>query len=1533
MMRRTNVFVQRHVCLAVVFFMGLSAVTPAGGGITVSGDLTPAYIGADPWTIIDGDLKVGDTADGTLEITLGSSVSDFNGWIAYTSGTVADVNIIGTDSRWANSSNVYVGFQGDGALLVADGGAVTSVNGYLGRAATGVGEVVVTGVASSWLNSAYLYVGYDGDANMVVSDGGTVTDYYGSIGDQAGSYGQVTVTGEGSTWSNTDYLMVGNYGDAELTIAAGGQVTSYDGALGFMPGSTGSVVVTDANSAWTIDEDLTVGLWGQGELEITNGGQVTNEDGYIGGYNSWMLGDEVDTVGYDPNGIGQVLVSGAGSQWNNTDTLYVGYAGDANMVIADGGQVSDGYGMMSNDEGSQADVTVSGPNSVWVNTEGLGVGIYGNADLLVEDGGRVTSLESGIAMGPNSVGTVEVTGAGSLWSNTEELGVGIMGSGTLTIAHGGQVTNTDTYIGGLDADAPNVDASFLLGDTLNGTGIVEVTGAGSRWDSDGFLYVGYTGTGTLEVNDGGLVTSEYGAVAADPNSTGTVTITDADSKWSVAEGLAIGAYGQGDLTVSAGGFVGAKDMYIGGFDTAVIGGDANDIPQGTGTVTVTGVGSEIDADRSFSVGYTGAGEVNITDGGRVTNYTAYVGFEADANGVVTVSDDGSTWQTASIFVANHGQAQVLVEDGGLLNSSSGSLAWIGNGSFGTGVVTVRDPNSRWISQGSIYVGGGGDGTLNVSNGAQVTSTSGSLGFQSTGVGRVNVTDADSQWTTGLLTVGNSGEGTLAISAGGTVEAGNTYVGNSATGVAHVTVSGDGSLWAMDEAYLGTWGQADLTISAGGQVTDANAYVGMYEGSTGAVTVTGANSTWVSSGTLRVGQAGDANMVVSDGGTVEATDGFIGYAAGSTGQVTVTGADSLWQMDDLNVGYVGAGSLVISSGGAVDVNEIILGNHNVGTLLISDGGTLDANSVWIGQAKGLAVGTATVTGTGSLWTVDAGLYIGGTAAQAGGTGVLDVNDGGVVTADEVRIWENGTLSGDGTLTASMVLNSGTIAPGNSIGTLTIDGDLTMDPNSTFEVEVDNSGNSDKLVVTGDADIQGGTVKAIATETLRGTLEYTILDANSVTGTFDTLNTALLSVNVQSAELGYDADAVKLEVTALGFDDLDLVTKNQRAMGAALQTIAVGGGNAVTTVLQSVETDQGLRSGYEQLSGHTRPSLAPVTAAGATRFMGAVSRRLRRPGIAGLPTSGLLAMGGPDAGASTRSYDRNVNGTDFAMGNGTPVLNDRPWGVWGRGYGLFGDTDGDPEAPGYNYTTYGAAFGLDFQFTETLLLGVTTGYSDGDVDYDDSRNNSDLAATYFGLYGTWTTPGWYVDGLLAYSDLEHETRRYVDVMSERLDGELDGHAVSGYFETGFDWRRWSGWLLQPLAGLQFTYLHFDEYTETGGSSALGYDEQSYESYKSSLGMKFTKELLDDVTDGRVTMQVRARWQHEFGDTESIVDTYFASDPTTVFAVRDDDVDRDSAVLGVGLGAELGRRLRLHADYDVRANADETAHLVSAGLVYRW
>jgi T5SS/PEP-CTERM-associated repeat protein len=128
-------------------------------------------------------------------------------------------------------------------------------------------------------------------------------------------------------------------------------------------------------------------------------------------------------------------------------------------------------------------------------------------------------------------------------AEARNLAIGENGIGMLVIQSGGTLID--------------FGAGFV-GNLPGGRGTVTVTGMGSYWQNNGTLVVGGQGTGTLTIQDGGIVSSQSGAsVGLAAGSTGTVTVNGPSSTWidSPGGGLNIGSFGAGTLTIENGGTV------------------------------------------------------------------------------------------------------------------------------------------------------------------------------------------------------------------------------------------------------------------------------------------------------------------------------------------------------------------------------------------------------------------------------------------------------------------------------------------------------------------------------------------------------------------------------------------------------------------------------------------------------------------------------------------------------------------------------------------------------------------------------------------------------------------------------------------------------------------------------------------------------------------------------------------------------------------------------------------------------------------
>ncbi len=307
--------------------------------------------------------------------------------------------------------------------------------------------------------------------------------------------------------------------------------------------------------------------------------------------------------------------------------------------------------------------------------------------------------------------------------------------------------------------------------------------------------------------------------------------------------------------------------------------------------------------------------------------------------------------------------------------------------------------------------------------------------------------------------------------------------------------------------------------------------------------------------------------------------------------------------------IGLGTLILSgtnnySGGTTVTAGILQGD----TTSLQGGITNNSQVVFNQGAAGTytgnmtGTGTLTKTGTGTLTLSGTNTYTGATTITAGG---LSVN--GSITSP-VTIGAAGTLMGNGVITGNAT-NSGILAPGNSIGTITVIGNYTHNAGATYQVEANSAGQSDKLVVTGTATLNGGTVSVLA-ESGNYTMKtnYTILTAGSVVGTFANVTSNLAFL---TPSLSYDPTNVYLLLTRNDISFADVaVTSNQRSVASALDRISSAATGDMDTVVNTLFglSSQGARNSYDQMGGLSYLSLTGAGFSSIGSYINAISGRM-------------------------------------------------------------------------------------------------------------------------------------------------------------------------------------------------------------------------------------------------------------------------------------------------------------------------------------
>ena len=353
-----------------------------------------------------------------------------------------------------------------------------------------------------------------------------------------------------------------------------------------------------------------------------------------------------------------------------------------------------------------------------------------------------------------------------------------------------------------------------------------------------------------------------------------------------------------------------------------------------------------------------------------------------------------------------------------------------------------------------------------------------LSAAATGTGNSVVTFTSLNRTL-TLTGANTGDNTLAGA-----------LSNSPSTTLGVTKDGLGT-WIMS----GTSSYSGLTrINAGvlGFTTIAN--VGAGNSSLGAPTT-------VANGTINIG-ATTVGATLRYLGTVSASTDRVINLGGTTGGATLdasgTGSGTITYTSNLTATGVGVKTLTLTgtSGGINTVGGVIPDSSGGATSVTKAG-----NGTWN------LTGANTYTGA---TTVNAGiLFVNNVSGSGTGTGAVTVN-------------ANAILGGTGTIGGAVtVASGGFLAPGNSIGTLTVNNTVTLAAGSTYVVELNASGSQADLIRSTGITVTGAIPSISLTGTLAGTEEFLIAQnvsgTTAVTGTFAGLPNGSVVGNFSGTDL--------------------------------------------------------------------------------------------------------------------------------------------------------------------------------------------------------------------------------------------------------------------------------------------------------------------------------------------------------------------------------------------------------------------------------
>jgi subtilase-type serine protease len=534
------------------------------------------------------------------------------------------------------------------------------------------------------------------------------------------------------------------------------------------------------------------------------------------------------------------------------------------------------------------------------------------------------------------------------------------------------------------------------------------------------------------------------------------------------------------------------------------------------------------------------------------------------------------------------------------------------------------------------------------------------------------------------------------------------------------------------------------------------------------------------------------------------------------------------------------------------------------------------------------GSLIKSGSGQLILSGDNTYRGATTVNGG---LLTVN-GSLTSA--VTVNDSGTLGGSGRIAALLANSGARVAPGNSIGTLNVAGDVTFAPGSTYAVELSPT-SSDRIFAGGTANISGATVSLSLenSPTLLSTTEaqsllgrqYDILQAaGGIQGQFGAVLPNYLFIG---GSLDYAANAIQLSVerNATTFASVGQ-TPNQRSVAVAVE--GLGAGNSVYESMLLSPTAASAQQAFQQLSGEIYPALSSMLINDSRQLRDAVGERL---------------------------HDTNA-----AQSNG-----------WIKALGAWGRTDSSHDTAGYNTSIGGLLAGVDGALDEQTRIGLVTGYSDSSLSMGSGTHSSAKVDSYhLGAYAGHEIGAWRLSTGAAYSWHRADVKRdlqYGDV-SGKQKAKVDAATTQVFGEAAYRLHL-QPLALEPFANLAYVHLDTEGLTEKGDAAALKSSGDQRDAVLSTLGVRAIKTF--NLSPGQsLDVSGHLGWQHSLSDIDSEQHLRFASGGTP-YSVESSALVRDAALVGVQASLALSRDVRVNLDYNGQLANREKLHGV--GLSLNW
>ena len=616
----------------------------------------------------------------------------------------------------------------------------------------------------------------------------------------------------------------------------------------------------------------------------------------------------------------------------------------------------------------------------------------------------------------------------------------------------------------------------------------------------------------------------------------------------------------------------------------------------------------------------------------------------------------------------------------------------------------------------------------------------------------------------------------------------------------------------------------------------------------------------------------------------------------TGKIQINGG-TLVANRQSNLG--GTTSKVQFGGGTLD-----LGNYN--------GGTTFDRQIAVGSGNGWLKASETLIYT--LSTIDkaadgtAGiLYFTDKVLSIPGSLELNAYWGGDYT-----VAAGSTLSGTGGVMGDLTVN-GTLAPGNSPGTMTVSGNVVQNPGSTLQIQIDGTGtgtgagNYDRLVLTGTG----------STYTAGGTLSTQLrgISGSANNNYSPPLGQGFQIISAPGGILGNFVTFVQPTSgllpgtqfdTVFGSASLSLFATPSSYSNIAAAGVATNSNRQqIGDILQPIRPTPGVRE-----VNTTRKLLFDSLAPQTTSSLSVAMDQLGGVGygqIIGMnfENSKFLA----DQTAATVALLRRKEGKHLVAGDTEQSLGEPQEEFWGMAVGRLSDWRGDNA--GYNtYDVLGGVMaGVQKRIRPQSLAGFSLAYAGSSPTISQNMGSGPMQNLQLMGYGSYNLEdGLFVQGTLGGGGGSINASRNLSMMNTNYNAQIQTANLSGSVLAG--WGAGTTDQIRYETGIGVNYLGMRQFAfnDSGSQSAYALTTQAgntqslVPNLNATASIPFKAAQIDWRAYGLVNVG------YETANNKITLQSNFLGAPITM---ESGSIGRTRLNLGLGISGNVGRETKVALD----------------------